>query len=509
MQNLPVLSILILVPILGAIPIAFFRRSETLLTRTWTLLVTLVELALAVGVALSFNLGVQGPQFVERLNWIPTLGVQYYLGADGISVALIVLTAVLAFVSVIASWRQLDNDRGRLFAGLLLLLEAAVIGNFMALDLVLFFVFWEAMLIPAYLIVGIYGGERRVYAAYKFFLYTAIGSLLMLVGIVALYVAHTAAGGTATFDVIALSQTPVSPGLQTWIFLAFALAFAIKVPIWPLHTWLPDLYTETPIGAMVLVTMLAKVGAYGFLRFAIPLFPSAAVQFAPLFAALGLVGIIYGGLTAFTQRNMVGVVAYSSIAHLGFIILGIFSLTHQSMQGAVVQMVNHGISAGALFLIAGAIYERVGSTDFDRLGGLAAKWPILAAFALVAVLSSVGMPGLNGFVGEFLIVYGSFVTNWVYAVIAAIGIVIAAVYLISMYRRAMHGTPALQIGGSDLSGREIASLVPLVVLVFAIGIYPSPLLNSLENSVSQITAQVRTVQVAPSQIALQRAGSAR
>lgn len=495
LNGLPILSVLIFLPIAGAIPLLFFRRGDTLLIRTWTLLVALTEWAVALTLVPSFRLGDSGPQLVERATWVPTLGIQYFLGLDGISLLMVELTALLAVVAVVASWPQLAGSHSKEFAGFLLLLEGGVVGSFLALDLILFFAFWEAMLVPAYLLVGICGGSRRIYAAYKFFIYTAVGSLLMLVGIIALYFVHVQQGGAPTFDAIVLAQKPITGGAVTWIFLAFVIAFAIKIPIWPLHTWLPDLYSEMPLGAMVLVTMLVKVGAYGFLRYAIPLFPAAATAYAPLLAGLGIVGIIYGGLSAFVQRDMVLVVAYSSIAHLGFVVLGIFALTQQGIQGAVMQMFNHGISAGALFIIAAILYARVGSTSFDRLGGAAAKWPVLGSFALVAMLSSVGLPGLNGFVGEFLIVYGTFISNWLYAALAAVGIVIAAVYLLTMYRRAMHGTIAPSLAGPDLTSREVLSLIPLVVLIVAIGLYPAPLLNSLEDSAIRITGLVQTAQI--------------
>ena len=503
LQSVPLLTLLSVIPIVGAIPIIFFPRTDTLLNRTWLLLVSLVEFAVSLGLFAGFQIGGSGPQFVEQIPWVPSLGIQYHVGIDGISLAMILLSTFLSVVAVIGSWNAMDNERGKEYAGFILLLEAGVIGSFVSLDLILFFAFWEAMLVPAYLLVGVCGGPRRVYAAYKFFLYTAVGSLLMLIGIIGVYAIHIQQGGAPTFDVTTLAQSPIPAGLQTWPFLAFTLAFAIKVPIWPLHTWLPDLYGEAPLGAMVLITMLVKVGAYGFLRFAIPLFPAAAVAWAPLLAGLALVGIIYGGLSAFVQRDLVLVVAYSSVAHLGFIILGIFSLNHQSVEGAVVQMVNHGISAGALFLIAAMIYARTGSTSFDSLGGLAAKWPVLGSFALVAMLSSVGLPGLNGFVGEFLIVYGAFVANRGYAAIAAVGIVIAATYLFTMYRRAMHGPVFPNLTGPDLTSREFVALIPLVILIVGLGLYPAPLLSRLETSVDRVTASVQTAQSVPaSQVGL-------
>ena len=489
-SGFPILTALIFLPIIGALPIAFFRRSDPLLIRTWTLLVTLAEAGIVATLALGFNPGATGPQFTERASWVPTVGIQYFLGVDGISLAMVVLTAILSVVAVLASWPAFSGSRSKEYAIFVLLLEGGIMGSFVALDLILFFAFWEGMLVPAYLLVGVCGGARRVYAAYKFFIYTVVGSLLMLVGIIWVYVVHIQLGGVPTFDAIVLAQNPIPAQYQLWAFLAFALAFAIKVPILPLHTWLPDLYSEMPIGAMVLVTMLVKVGAYGFLRYAIPLFPSSALDYAPLFAALGAVGIIYGGLSAFVQKDLIRVVAYSSIAHLGFVVLGIFAFTHQSVEGAVVQMFNHGISAGALFVIAGVIQARTGTTAFDRLGGLAMKWPVIATFALLAMLSSVGLPGLNGFVGEFLIIFGSFQFFLPYAVIASIGVVIAAMYLLRMYRLAMHGPQVPGLVGSDLTGREALTLAPLIVLIVVLGFYPSPLLSTLENSVGRVTEVV-------------------
>lgn len=496
--GLPILSAIVFLPLVGAIPLLFFKRSDTLLIRTWTLMVSLAEFALSLSLLFGFQLGDASYQFVEQVPWVPTVGIEYHLGIDGISLAMVLLTTFLTAIAVIGGWSAMDTERCKEYAGFLLLLETGVLGSFVALDLVLFFAFWEAMLVPAYLLTGVCGFSRRVYAAYKFFLYTAVGSLLMLVGILGVYVAHIEQGGAPTFDLVTLTQSTLPAGVQLWAFLAFALAFAIKVPLWPLHTWLPDLYKETPFAAMVLVTMLVKVGAYGFIRFAIPLFPSAAVSLAPVIAILGLIGIIYAGIAAYVQRDFVLVIAYSSVAHLGFIMLGIFMFTHQSVEGAVVQMVNHGISAGALFLIAGMIYARTKSTSFDALGGVAAKWPVLGAFGLVAMLSSVGLPGLNGFVGEFLIVYGTFIHDQGFAVVAAIGIVIAAVYLLTMFRRAMHEPILPSLSGPDLSGREILTLIPLVIVMVGIGLYPGPLLNSLETSVDQVTAHVQTVQAAPS-----------
>ncbi|HEX5416984.1 MAG TPA: NADH-quinone oxidoreductase subunit M [Chloroflexota bacterium] len=508
---MPWITVIILVPLAGAlalaaVPVGPAGRLPARLTAIAAALATLVLVAILVGL---FDRGSADLQYVDHHGWAEQAGLTWDVGVDGISIWLLLLTAGIFLLAVAAAcWRLPERPRG--FLAMLLLAEAALLGLFAAGDLVLFYVFWEAMLVPFYFLIGMWGDGDRVKANVRFVIYTMVGSLLMLVAILATAFVAQSITGQLTFSIRDLQGVQFTDTQSTWLFAAFALAFAIKVPIWPLHTWLPDLYTQTPLGAMVLITMLAKVGAFGFLRFAIPLFPAAAAQFAPLFAILGLVGIIYGGLTAFTQRDLVGVIAYSSIAHLGFVVLGIFSLTHAAVQGAVVQMVNHGISAGALFLIAAMIYQRVGSTEFARLGGISAKWPVLGTLALVVVLSSTGMPGLNGFVGEFLIVYGALANNWVYAAVAAVGIVIAAVYLISMYRRAMHGPAAATLVGPDVSGREVIALLPLLALIFVIGIYPAPLLNSLEDGVNHVTAQVHTAQVALPPVALVRdAGSAR
>jgi len=478
----PILSILIFLPAVGGLVVLVAGREAAV--KTWTLVVSLAELLLAAALLATLSGGTAEPQFVERAAWMPPLGIEYHLGVDGISALLVGLTALLTALAVGASWQAMD-DRAKPYAASLLFLEAGVVGAFAARDLVLFFVFWEVMLVPMYLLVGMCGGPRRIYAALKFFIYTTFGSLLMLVGIISLCLYHQSQTGVYTFDLAELAKTRLPADVQLWLFLAFALAFAIKVPIFPLHTWIGDLYTQAPTAALVLATMMVKVGAYGFLRFNLPLFPEASVQLAPVLSALAVVGILYGDMVAWAQRDVVRLMAYSSVAHLGFVVLGIFALNGTGASGAVLQMINHGLSAGAIFVIAAMISARVQSTDLDSLGGLAARWPVLAGFFLVALFSAAGLPGLNGFVGEFLILLGAFRAEPAYAVLGALGVVVSAVYLLSMYRRAMNGQPgvAAQSTAGDVTIREALVLAPLALLIVWIGFFPTTVLGPLQASV--------------------------
>lgn len=490
----PILSVLIFLPALGGLLILLAGPARERLVRAIALVVSLVELGLAASLLLALPSGSAAPQLVERAPWIPPLGAEYHLGVDGISALLIGLTALLTVLAVGASWRVMEG-RASAFAGSLLFLSTGVVGAFAARDLLLFFVFWEVMLIPMYLLVGTCGGPRRVYAALKFFLYTTAGSLLMLVGLLSLYLYHQAQTGVYTFDLTALATTRLPVDVQVWLFLAFALAFAIKVPIFPLHTWIGDLYTQAPTAALVLATMMVKVGAYGFLRFNLPLFPDASVLLAPILSALAVVGILYGGVVAWAQRDLVRLMAYSSVAHLGFVVLGIFALNGTGASGAVLQMINHGISAGAIFVIAAMIYTRTRTTDLDSLGGLAKRWPVLAGFFLVAVFSSAGLPGLNGFVGEFLILLGAFRAQPAFGVLGALGVVISAIYLLSLYRRAMHERPSdgLDSRSGDVTRREALVLVPMVALIVILGLYPSPVLRLIEGPVeAQLSGTARS-----------------
>lgn len=499
MSGLPVLSILIFLPILAGI-ICFIlpgKGDEPTMPRWLGLGASLLTLLIAVFALIDFAPGTTGLRLEERVTWIPQLGISYHLGADGLNILLIALTAILTPPAILASWNVLGN-RPRLFIGLILLLEGMIIGALSSLDLILFFIFWEAMLVPLYLLISTFGGARRGYAALKFFIYTSVGSLLMLLAMLYLSFAHSSRGASAasSFDLHDLIGTQLSTTEQRWLFLAFALAFAIKLPIFPLHSWLPDAYSQSPVTVLVLATMLVKVGAYSFLRFAIPLFPQASSELMPILAALATVGIIYGGLVAAAQQDMIRLLAYSSFAHLGFIGLGIFALDTRSAQGSLLQMVNHGVSSGALFLIVGMIAARVGTFDVAALGGLARRWPILTGTFVLAAFSSLGLPGLNGFVGEFLILLGTFRTQRVLACIATFGVLIAAIYMLRLFRRTMFGverSPATdqRLVTGDLSLREVATLAPLLLLIVWIGVYPSPFLRRTEGAVHTTISAVQ------------------
>jgi NADH-quinone oxidoreductase subunit M len=492
------LSLLILVPILGAIAIAFVPRDSASTVRWLALGAALVDLVIALVVVLGFQTGQPALQFVEQASWVPSLGIQYLLGVDGVSLWMIALNAFLTPVAIGASWPWME-ERAKEYGAFLLLLEAGVMGAFAAADVVLFFVFWEVMLIPMYLMIGILGGDRRVNAAYKFFIYTAVGSLLMLAGIIALY-AYATSAGQPTFALADLVRTPLPPEAQLPIFLAFALAFAINVPLFPLHTWLPDAYTQAPMTTLVLGTMLVKVGAYGFIRFGLPLFPAAMAANADWITLLAVIGIVYAALCAVAQRDLVRLLAYSSISHMGFIVLGIFALNVQGLEGGLIQMVNHGLSAGALFVIASMILRRTGTTDIPSLGGLASRYPLITAFFLLAMFSSAGVPGLNGFVGEFLTMLGAFQPHRRFVYVAVCGVVLGAIYLFWMFQRLMHGRPQTEITAlpQDLTRREALVLVPLAIAIVWIGLKPNTLLGRMESTLNASLTQARIVEAAPS-----------
>lgn len=497
-MTFPFLTVLILVPVAGAAIVSFMRRDRVGLIRAWALFVSLAELAAAAVMVLGFRTGTAAMQFEELATWVPGLGIRYHVGVDGISLWLVLLTAVLTPIAIGASWNEMARQPKE-FALLLLLQEAGVIGAFVALDLVLFFAFWEAMLIPMVLLIGVCGGQRRVYAALKFFLYTAAGSLLMLVSILGLAALYQAQNGQYSFDLAQLATIRVPPGLGIWLFLAFAFAFAIKMPVFPLHAWLPDAYTQAPTAVLVLATMLVKVGSYGFLRFGLTLFPAEMAVAAPVFMVLGVIGVVYGGLIALVQKDVIRLLAYSSVAHMAFIVLGIFALNNQGISGATLQMVNHSLSTGGLFVLAAMIAERTRTTEITGLGGLAKRWPVLAAAFTLVMFSSVGLPGLNGFVGEFLILMGTFRAAPVAAIAATSGVILAAAYLVWMFQRTLHSADRGAGGGAgDLNRREVAVLVPIVVLIVWIGLFPTTLLGPMEPSVGNLVDQVQRVVEAPS-----------
>lgn len=485
------LTSLIFIPLTGGVLVLLFGRGRDGFSRALALAVAFVNLLLSVLLFIEFRAGVPGMQFVEKAEWVSEFGISYFVGIDGISLLLVLVTTLLTFLAILASWSSITS-RVREYMASMLLLETGMIGVFCALDLFLFYVFWEAMLIPMVLLIGVWGGERRVYAAVKFVLFTLAGSLLMLVAIVYLGLQY------GTFDLLVLQKMTYLHPQQHWLFLAFFLSFAIKVPLFPLHTWLPDAHVEAPTaGSVILAGVLLKMGTYGLIRFCLPLFPLAALYFTPYIMALSVVGIVYGALVAMVQTDIKKLVAYSSVSHLGFVVLGIFAMNAQGMQGGIIQMVNHGLSTGALFLIVGMIYERRHTRLIAEYGGLAKTIPVFATFFLIATLSSIGLPGLNGFVGEFLILLGAFKANMVYGIIAASGVVLAAVYMLWMFQRVVWGEVKDERNRKlqDLSLREWFIMTPLVILMFWIGLYPGAFLKKTELSAKLVIEQVRIRQI--------------
>jgi NADH-quinone oxidoreductase subunit M len=491
---LPLLSVIIFLPSLGAV-LGFLIASEELVKRLGLVITTLTFLASLI-LFFAFDPGTDAMQFYERYAWVPALGINYEIGIDGISLLLITLTTFLMPLTLLAAWDSI-SVRVREFIICMLFLETGMIGVFTAVDLFLFYVFWEATLIPMYFLIGVWGGPQRIYAAVKFILYTMAGSLLMLVAILVLYFIHRQATGDATFNLYQLAQLELEPSTQRWLFLAFFLAFAIKVPLFPFHTWLPDAHVEAPTaGSVLLAGVLLKMGTYGFVRFCLPLFPEASIAAAWIIALLAVIGIIYGALMALVQTDLKKLVAYSSVSHLGFVMLGIFAFTTQGLDGAVLQMVNHGLSTGALFLLVGMIYDRRHTRLIADFGGLAKVMPVYAAVFLVVTLSSLGLPGLNGFVGEFLVLIGAFQTMPLYAIVAAVGVVLSAVYLLWMYQRVMFGevTHAANKILPDVTPRELIVLVPVVLVIVWIGVYPRPFLTRLEASTKGMVERVLAVE---------------
>jgi NADH-quinone oxidoreductase subunit M len=501
----PILTAIVFLPALGALLLLLIRdeRNEALIKKT-ALVVSLLVFAETLLLAWEFNPAIADFQFVERHQWIPAFGISYAVGVDGISLWLLVLTGFLTPIALLSAWEAV-HMKTRAFCMMMLFLESAMLGVFVSIDLFLFYVFWDAMLIPMYFLIGIWGYERRVYAAIKFILYTMAGSVLMLLAILGVAFVHSTAPGGYSFDLVRMYDLSVPVRLQFWFFAAFALAFAIKVPLFPFHTWLPDAHVEAPTaGSVILAGVLLKMGTYGLVRFAFPLFPVAAAYFAPYLAALAVIGIVYGALVAMVQPDMKKLVAYSSVSHLGFVVLGIAAMNTQGVQGAVYQMLNHGVSTGGLFLIVGMLSERRHTRLISEFGGLKAVTPRLVAAFLIITLSSIGLPGLNGFVGEFLILLGAFAWDPRFAAIAATGVVLSATYMLWMFQRVNYGqvTNPKNAALPDLRPREWALVVPIVAMTILMGVLPNLFLRPMAPAVERMLDLVRSE--APAEIRAER-----
>jgi NADH-quinone oxidoreductase subunit M len=484
------LTIITFLPLAGAILLLVLSKTNTRAIRSLALITSSVTFLLSISLFVHFDAAHPGMQFEQTAIWIPSLGITYHVGIDGISLFLVLLTTFLTPLAILSSWNSIQRRMKEYFV-FMLLLETGMLGVFVALDFFLFYVFWEAMLVPMYFLIGVWGGQRRIYAAIKFFLYTMAGSVLMLVAIITLYFLN----GGVTFDFPAIlsnlhsGKITLTGTQQYWLFLAFFVAFAIKVPLFPFHTWLPDAHVEAPTaGSVILAGVLLKMGTYGMIRFCLPLFPEAALELSPLISVLAIVGIIYGALVAMIQPDLKKLVAYSSVSHLGFVVLGIFAFNFQGMEGAIYQMLSHGISTGALFLLVGMIYDRRHTRLIEDFGGLATPLPLFATFFMIVTLSSIGLPLLNGFVGEFLILLGAFRANVTQAVFAATGIILSSVYMLWMYQRVILGDVknAKNKALTDLDFREKFILVPLVVLIVWMGVYSQSFLRKMDASVSQL-----------------------
>ncbi|MFL7892117.1 MAG: NADH-quinone oxidoreductase subunit M [Anaerolineales bacterium] len=483
-------------PLLGVLVILFINRENKTVIRWVALITSLVTFGISLWVLALFHPADPNLQMVVDVPWIEVAGwrISFLMGIDGMSILLVLLTTFLTPISILSTWTAVE-ERVKEFMIFFLLLEVGMVGVFLSLDLFLFYVFWEFTLVPMYFLIGIWGGPNRVYAAVKFFLYTMAGSILMLLAILWLGISQ---GTFSVPELIANASIPAN--IQFWLFLAFAAAFAIKVPMWPLHSWLPDAHVEAPTaGSVILAGVLLKMGTYGFLRFNLSLFPSASIRLAPFIGVLAVIGILYGAMVSYAQKDVKKLVAYSSVSHLGFVMLGLFAINLQGIEGGILQMVNHGISTGALFLLVGMIYERRHTREMDAFGGLWKVLPVYATLTLIVTLSSMGLPGLNGFVGEFTILLGAFGSQalnspW-FAALAAIGVILAAVYLLYMFQKLFLGPVDKEENRVllDLNFREIVTIVPLLILIFWIGLYPSPFFNLMQASVTKL---VETMQVA-------------
>ena len=492
------LSLVTFFPLVGALVLFFLVKDNPRTIRMVALGTTLVTFLLSLRLLADFNTSTAAFQFMEEVAWLPEYGITYRVGVDGISLPFVLLTALLTPICILASWESIQKQvKGYMIA--FLALESFVIGVFCALDFILFYILWEAMLIPMYLLIGIWGGKNRVYAAYKFFLYTLAGSVLMLIAILVMGFK----GGT--FSVPALMGIPFSFNMQVWLFLGLFASFAVKVPMWPVHTWLPDAHVEAPTGgSVILAGVLLKMGAYGFLRFSLPILPDAARFFVPLIFGLSLVAIVYTALVALVQKDLKKLIAYSSVSHMGFVTIGLFTFNQQGVEGGILQMVNHGIVAGALFLLVGVIYDRMHTREISSFGGVAHRMPKYAIIFMIFTMAAVGLPGTNGFVGEFLILMGAYLANKGVAIVATTGLVLGAAYMLWMFKKVLFGVVKNDevAALTDINAREIALFVPLLVLVFWIGFYPGPFLDIMHASVEQLLIQANTIKAGSAAAAL-------
>jgi NADH-quinone oxidoreductase subunit M len=496
----PILSLITWLPLVGGLIIMSVRGDEATVASNarWTALWTsLIVLVLSLVLWVKFDTGEAGFQFVEEIPWLPEYGVGYKLGVDGISVLFVLLSTLLTPICILASWDSITRSV-REYMLTFLILETMMVGMFCALDFVVFYVFFEGVLLPMFLIIGIWGGPRRVYSAFKFFLFTLTGSVLMLLALLAMWFQ------AGTTDIVVLLKTPMPAGMQNWLFLAFFASFAVKVPMWPLHTWLPDAHVEAPTaGSVILAGVLLKMGGYGFLRFSVPMLPEASAYFAPFIYTISVVAVIYTSLVALAQEDMKKLIAYSSVAHMGVVTIGIFTFNVQGIQGALFQMLSHGIVSAALFLVVGVIYDRIHTRDIARYGGLADRMPLYALTFMIFTLASIGLPGTSGFVGEFLVIIGSLQVNFWLALLGATGMILGAAYMLYLYRRVVFGRLTKEDLRSilDLSPREIAVFAPLILLTLWMGIYPSNFTNFWDASVASMVQRHTAALATPAKVA--------
>jgi NADH-quinone oxidoreductase subunit M len=486
------LSLILFTPLVGALLLLFVPKQNDAAIKWIANIFAFAGFLISIPLWFWYNAQSGEFQFVERVPWIPSVGAEYFLGVDGFSMLLILLTTLMGFIAILSSWNAI-TERLKEYYIFLLMLQTGMLGAFMSLDFLLFFLFWEVMLVPMYFLIGIWGSSNRLYSAIKFFLYTLVGSVIMLLGILALYFYNHSVTGVYTFDVTAFHKLNLPYDLQWWIFLALFFGFAVKVPMFPFHTWLPDAHTDAPTaGSVILAAVLLKMGTYGFIRFSLPILPDATRHFVPMMVLLSIIGIVYGALCALAQKDWKRLVAYSSVSHMAVVMLGMFALNPVGITGSIIQQLNHGISTGALFLLVGVVYERRHTREISEYGGLSKVMPVYAAVFLVMTMSSIGLPTLNGFIGELMILQGVFIANKVWAAFAGSGVVLGAAYMLYLYQRTMFGKVENVKNENlpDLSLREFATFAPLIALALWIGLYPSPFINRLQTSVQHVIARV-------------------